>query len=42
MDLLADDGESLADLLVAECLDLGFELVGLVYEGLEVTEFTVV
>ena len=40
--LFADHRETLADLLVAERLDLGFELVGLVYERLEVTELTVV
>jgi hypothetical protein len=41
-DLLADHREALADLLVGKGLDLGFEGVRLVDEGLEVMELTIV
>src|SRR6185503_17240331 len=41
-ELLADGRESLADLRVAEGLDLGFEIVGLVDERLDPLQLTVV
>jgi hypothetical protein len=42
VDLLADELESLPDVVVREGLDLGFELVDLVDQGLDASDLAVV